>query len=159
MAKNEIKFRIPWRALGEVPAEFAITRGYKRRGQLIISQDGAEWRPREEASGVSVEWEKFSALMESQTAKTPKKAAKKAAAKKTAADKGGLLFRIPWRKLGDNPAQFIVPLDAKRRGQLEISRGSIRWFPRENSDGIAMEWEQFADMMESQPTAAAKDKT
>jgi len=55
----------------------------------------------------------------------------------------GVRFTIPERSLGKADVEFAVWRNGSRFGSLRVSKGSIVWFPKDNSYGHKISWAQF----------------
>jgi hypothetical protein len=60
-------------------------------------------------------------------------------------------FTIPYRQLGKSDVVFEVWGDDEKLGRLEISKGSLVWFPRNNTYGHKMSWSQLDSVMQDYP--------
>jgi hypothetical protein len=60
-------------------------------------------------------------------------------------------FQIPWRQLGKSDVVFEVWADDEKLGRLEVSKGSLVWFPRNNTYGHKILWSQFDSVMQEYP--------
>lgn len=48
--------------------------------------------------------------------------------------------------------RFEVYVDGAKLGELRVSKGGVRWIPRNHQeDGHHVGWEQFDDLMREQP--------
>lgn len=56
-------------------------------------------------------------------------------------------FTLPARELGRADATFHVRVDDELLGTLEVSNGSIVWFPRDTTYGHKMAWSAFDTLM------------
>lgn len=63
---------------------------------------------------------------------------------------------LPPREIQRADASFAVERDGKKFGTLEISNGSIVWFPPYTQYGLKMSWKKFSEMMEDQATRVEK---
>lgn len=52
-------------------------------------------------------------------------------------------FSIPRRDLGVADVSFDVTQDGAKFGTLQISRGSLVWYPKDKKIGHKMSWAQF----------------
>ena len=52
--------------------------------------------------------------------------------------------------LNKSKNSFVIKYGRSVLGTLEISRGSIQWYPRKGRNPITLNWKQFADLMEEQ---------
>lgn len=55
---------------------------------------------------------------------------------------------LPPREIKRADASFAVKRDGKKLGTLEISNGSIVWFPPYTQQGLKMSWKKFSKLME-----------
>ncbi len=58
-------------------------------------------------------------------------------------------FEIPKRPLGRADVSFVVKSDGFVLGTLEVSNGSLVWFPKKATYGCKVGWRKFHEMMES----------
>ena len=58
-----------------------------------------------------------------------------------------VIMKIPPREIKRADASFVVHRDGKTYGTLEISNGSIVWFPANTKYGHKMGWEKFHEVM------------
>lgn len=65
-------------------------------------------------------------------------------------------FSIPKRILGKSDVKFVVKQDGSVLGTLEISNGSIVWFPKKTSYGYKMGWGKFDREMQEAATRFEK---
>jgi hypothetical protein len=65
-------------------------------------------------------------------------------------------FSIPERELGRADVEFVVKQDGAILGTLEVSNGSIVWFPKGTSYGYKMGWTRFDKHMQAQATRFEK---
>jgi len=56
-------------------------------------------------------------------------------------------FSIPNRKLGRSDVEFQVWRDKAMLGSLQVSKGSIVWFPSGTTWGYRMGWGSFNELM------------
>ncbi|MEM8678965.1 MAG: hypothetical protein AAGF97_06420 [Planctomycetota bacterium] len=59
---------------------------------------------------------------------------------------------LPPRQIRRADASFAVERDGKKYGTLEISNGSIVWFPPYTKYGLKMGWEKFHQLMDEHAT-------
>ena len=52
--------------------------------------------------------------------------------------------------IGLSKARFVVQEDCVKVGELQVSQGSIVWFPRFGKLGYKMDWDRFKDCMENE---------
>ena len=57
-------------------------------------------------------------------------------------------FSIPERRLGKSDIGFKVRENGKLFGTLEISKGSLVWYPKGTSYGYKVGWTRFNEFME-----------
>lgn len=60
-------------------------------------------------------------------------------------------FSIPSRELGKSDITFDVRGDGEILGCLEVSKGSLVWYPKNNTYGHKITWAQFSRVMEDYP--------
>ena len=58
-------------------------------------------------------------------------------------------FDIPRRDLGKADIHFEVKVDGQKLGKLEISRGSLVWYPRDMTYGHKLTWSQFDKLVKA----------
>jgi len=63
---------------------------------------------------------------------------------------------LPPRELKRADAKFAVRQNGKQLGTLEISNGSVVWFPTHTTYGFRVGWQKFHDLMEEQATRFEK---
>ena len=56
-------------------------------------------------------------------------------------------FSIPPRDLGRADISFRVKRDGSTLGTLEVSKGSVVWFPKDTSYGYKIDWNDFGTFM------------
>jgi hypothetical protein len=61
-------------------------------------------------------------------------------------------FSIPTRDLGRADIRFKVRRNGSTLGTLEVSRGSVVWFPRDASYGRKVGWRAFDALMKDAGT-------
>lgn len=61
-------------------------------------------------------------------------------------------FSIPQRALGKADVAFQVKRDGAIYGTLEVSNGSIVWFPKGTTKGIKVGWVKFDKMIRDNST-------
>lgn len=61
-------------------------------------------------------------------------------------------FTIPWRDLGKSDVEFNVKRDGSALGKLEVSKGSIVWFPKDHTIGYKLTWTAFDELMRANGT-------
>ena len=59
---------------------------------------------------------------------------------------------LPPREIKRTDASFAVDRDGKKFGTLEISNGSLVWFPPYTKYGLKMSWEKFHTIMDENAT-------
>lgn len=64
MAKHEIHFELPKRAIVNADAQFHVYSDEKLLGSLYVSRGTVEWRPSGFTSGFHLTWEAFGELMQ-----------------------------------------------------------------------------------------------
>jgi len=57
-------------------------------------------------------------------------------------------FDVPARPLGRADVTFEVKQNGKLLGKLEVSNGSLVWFPRGKRAGHKMGWSMFDEIMQ-----------
>jgi len=65
-------------------------------------------------------------------------------------------FSIPSRDLGRSDVEFNVKKEGKKLGTLQVSKGSLVWFPTDHSYGYKLGWGHFADLMRTKGTRSEK---
>ena len=63
---------------------------------------------------------------------------------------------VPPREVKRADATFTVERDGKMFGTLEVSRGSLVWFPPYTQSGLKVSWEKFHQLMEENATRVEK---
>ena len=61
-----------------------------------------------------------------------------------------VIVDMPPRPLKRQDVTFKVKQDSVLLGTLEVSNGSVVWFPRGASYGCKMGWEKFDEMMQKE---------
>ena len=61
-----------------------------------------------------------------------------------------VVMELPPKEIKRADVSFTVGRDGKKYGTLEISNGSIVWFPANTVYGCKMGWEQFHELMEAE---------
>ncbi len=56
-------------------------------------------------------------------------------------------FSIPARALGKADVEFHVKRDGSAHGMLEVSNGSVVWFPKGTTYGFKVGWKKFEEIM------------
>ena len=59
-----------------------------------------------------------------------------------------VVMEIPPREIKRADVSFTVRRDGRKFGTLEISNGSIVWFPANTTYGSKMGWTRFHELME-----------
>ena len=65
-------------------------------------------------------------------------------------------FSIPQRALGKADVKFLVKRDGAVHGTLEVSNGSLVWFPKGTSYGLKVGWAKFDEIMKKNATRFEK---
>ena len=60
-------------------------------------------------------------------------------------------FSVPERELGKTDITFDVRGNGDVIGRLEVSKGSIVWYPKNNTYGHKITWAKFGKLMEDYP--------
>lgn len=60
-------------------------------------------------------------------------------------------FSIPERELGKADIEFKVRKNGQVFGTLAVSKGSIVWFPKDNTYGHKIGWSKFDELMKGFP--------
>ncbi len=63
-----------------------------------------------------------------------------------------VMMSTPPREVKRADAQFTVERDGKRFGTLEISNGSLVWFPPYMESGYKVSWKKFHELMQTHAT-------
>jgi hypothetical protein len=63
---------------------------------------------------------------------------------------------LPPREIKRADATFAVERDGKKFGTLEVSNGSLVWFPPYTQHGLKISWKKFHDLMEQHATRVEK---
>lgn len=63
-----------------------------------------------------------------------------------------VLMTLPPREIKRADASFQVIRDGRLFGTLEISNGSVVWYPTGTRHGHKMGWKKFHDLMEARAT-------
>jgi hypothetical protein len=66
--------------------------------------------------------------------------------------KHNVIMHLPPREIKRADATFVVYRDGKTYGTLEISNGSLVWFPASTTYGHKMGWEKFDELMAERAT-------
>lgn len=64
MAKHDVSFSIPQRALGKADVEFLVKRDDAVLGTLAVSNGSVVWFPKGTTYGLKVGWKKFNDMMQ-----------------------------------------------------------------------------------------------
>lgn len=64
MAKHDVMFNIPQRALGKADVEFVVKRDGAVLGTLAVSNGSIVWFPKGTSYGLKVSWKKFHEIMQ-----------------------------------------------------------------------------------------------
>ncbi len=67
-----------------------------------------------------------------------------------------VLMSTPPREVKRADAQFDVERDGKKFGTLEVSNGSLVWFPPYTNNGYKVTWKKFHELMEANATRVEK---
>jgi hypothetical protein len=67
-------------------------------------------------------------------------------------------FDIPTRDLGRADIHFTVKVDGQVLGKLEVSRGSLVWYPKDRSYGHKITWGDFDREMQKYPRLEKRKK-
>lgn len=65
-------------------------------------------------------------------------------------------MQLPPREIKRADAKFVVERNGKRFGTLEISNGSLVWFPAYTTIGIKVGWQRFHDLMDGSATRSER---
>ena len=60
-------------------------------------------------------------------------------------------FDVPTRDLGKADIHFRVEIDGKILGKLEVSKGSVVWYPKDKTWGHKANWSKFDQLMRDEP--------
>jgi hypothetical protein len=63
---------------------------------------------------------------------------------------------IPPREIRRADAVFVVERDGRMFGTLEVSQGSLVWFPPYTTFGCKVGWQKFHELMEEHATRIEK---
>jgi hypothetical protein len=64
MAKHDVSFNIPQRALGKADVEFLVKQDGAVLGTLAVSNGSVVWFPKGTTYGLKTGWQKFSDIMQ-----------------------------------------------------------------------------------------------
>ena len=67
-------------------------------------------------------------------------------------------FSVPSRSLGRANVEFQVWEDGEMHGTLQVSKGTLVWFPSKTRYGYRMGWGRFHDIMVKNATSFEKKK-
>lgn len=67
-----------------------------------------------------------------------------------------VVMSLPPREIKRADASFAVERDGKKFGTLEISNGTLVWFPPYTKHGLKMGWEKFSRLMDEHATRIEK---
>jgi len=65
--------------------------------------------------------------------------------------KHGVQFTVPRRDLGRADVLFDVNINGEKLGTLGVSKGSLVWYPKNNSYGHKVSWAEFDRIMQEHP--------
>ena len=65
--------------------------------------------------------------------------------------KHGVQFTVPRRDLGKADVLFDVKINGEKLGTLGVSKGSLVWYPKNNSYGHKVTWTVFDRFMQEHP--------
>lgn len=65
-------------------------------------------------------------------------------------------FVVPKRELGRADLRFDVHDGGGKLGTLAVSKGAVVWFPKDNSYGYKLKWEELDNLFSSQGTRSEK---
>jgi hypothetical protein len=65
-------------------------------------------------------------------------------------------FSIPDHPVGRADVKFVVKRDGGVLGTLEVSKGSVVWFPRGHSYGYKWRWTDLAEVMRDEAHRSEK---
>lgn len=68
---------------------------------------------------------------------------------------------VPRQRLGRADVIFKVRQDRNTVGTLEVSKGGVVWFPRDNTYGYKLTWIKFDEMMQEggRPRAEKRNRS
>ncbi len=67
-------------------------------------------------------------------------------------------FSVPTRDLGKADIDFSIKMDGKAFGKLEVSKGSVVWYPKDTTLGHKASWSRFDQLMKEQPRSERRKK-
>lgn len=67
-----------------------------------------------------------------------------------------VVMTLPPREIKRADAVFDVERDGKKFGTLEVSNGSLVWFPAHTTYGQKVAWKKFDELMEQHATRVEK---
>jgi hypothetical protein len=67
-----------------------------------------------------------------------------------------VLMKLPPREIKRADAEFAVERDGHKLGTLEVSNGSLVWFPAYTTYGRKVGWQKFHELMEENATRVEK---
>lgn len=73
MAKHDVRFEIPARALGRADAMFLVKRDGAVLGTMTVSNGSVVWFPKGRSYGCKVGWRRFDELMQEHATRTEKR--------------------------------------------------------------------------------------
>jgi len=73
MAKHDVIFSIPQRALGKADVEFQVKQNGSVLGTLAVSSGSIVWFPKSTTYGLKMSWSKFDKLMQDEATRFEKR--------------------------------------------------------------------------------------
>lgn len=73
MAKHDVLFNIPQRALGKADVEFQVKQDGIVLGTLTVSNGSLVWFPKKTTNGHKMGWSRFDQLMQNETSRVEKR--------------------------------------------------------------------------------------
>ena len=67
-------------------------------------------------------------------------------------------FNVPTRGLGKADIHIQVKINGKAFGKLEVSKGSVVWYPKDTTKGHKASWTKLDQIMKEQPQAERRKK-
>jgi len=67
-------------------------------------------------------------------------------------------FDLPTRDLGKSDIHFHVKVDGVTLGKLEVSKGSLVWYPNNTTYGHKMTWTEFHNVMQNRPQSERRKR-